>query len=171
MKKNWFSLLLWGSFILIAALNFVACDNKNNNGGGNSNNNQPVNYNPYTTNGYNNYGNQSWYMPTQWQYSQYNCGCMTGYVAVSNPSFGQGCAPQPTGTWSYLITYNINWAGGPAQNTYPLNTPQFQFNSGAGNNCYGAMAQGCDTRYNNCPGGSICQPLGGGSAFGICTRP
>jgi hypothetical protein len=169
MKKNWFSLLFWGSFFIIAAMNFIAC----NNGGGSSNTSQPTPYyNQYGTNTYNTYGTQSWYVPNQWQYSQYNCGCMTGYVAVSNPGLGiqQACAPQATGTWSYMVTYNINWAGGPAQNTFPLNTPQVQYNSGAGNGCYGAMAQGCDTRTYSCPGGSVCQPLGGGSVFGICTR-
>ena len=165
MKKNWFGIIFWGTFFILAAWNFTACDN--NNGGGNSNAQAPVypnGYNPYGTNGY----GQSWYVPNQWQYSQYNCGCMTGYVAAMSSIYGQTCVPQSTGTWGYMVTYNYNWAGGPAQNTYPLNTPQFNFNSAGANNCYGSMAQGCDTRNSNCPSGSLCQPMGGGNAFGIC---
>lgn len=171
MKKNWFGLIFWSTFFILAAWNFVAC----NNGGNNSSSPAAAAYNPYATPGNNAYGygagyGQSWYVPPQWMYAQYNCGCMTGYVAVTNPTYGQACAPQATGTYSYVVTYNINWAGGPAQNTYPLSTPQFQFNSAGANNCYGAMAQGCDTRNNTCPGGSICQPVGGGNAFGICVH-
>lgn len=128
------------------------------------NNNLYGNYNNTNVNWY--YG--QWYWPTQWQASQTNCGCPVGYISVYAAQYGVACAPATYGSSMSLVYYNVNWYWGAAQNTYQLNTPQVQY-VGPSSSCQ-TSAQGCDTRYNNCPGGSYCQAAGGGSSIGICVQ-
>jgi hypothetical protein len=112
-----------------------------------------------------------WYWPQAWQPSASNCGCPVGYMSVYAQQYGVACAPATYGNLGTVVYWNVNWYGGQAQNSFQLNMPQAQFTGTLANNCSTATAQGCDTRLNNCPSGSICQAAGGGSTIGICIQP
>jgi hypothetical protein len=112
-----------------------------------------------------------WYWPQQWTPNTANCGCPIGYMSVYAQQYGVACAPATYGNRYSVVYWNYNWYGGPAQNSYQLNMPQAQYTSAFANNCSTTTAQGCDTRMNNCPSGSVCQAAGGGSTIGICVHP
>lgn len=137
-------------------------------------------YNPYSYNGnyygyyYNNqyYGynmNQanswyygSWYWPTQYNQNYGNNGCMPGYVPTCSPGFGVACAPS-----TYFSYYNVSYYGYGQNSPYNIN-PQVSYQGASA--CPSTAAQSCDTRANNCPSGSTCQAVGGGSIYGMCVK-
>jgi hypothetical protein len=110
-----------------------------------------------------------WYWPTQWNPNIGTCGCQSGYYPTYNPGTGLACAP-----FNYLnlgVTVWYNWGlHGPAQNSPFSATPQQYYQGPVNTQCSSGIAQGCDTRTNNCPAGSSCQAAGGGSVFGLCVK-
>lgn len=113
-----------------------------------------------------------WYWPQQIVQGSATCGCPAGYYPVQGTTFGVACAPR-TYFGAYATVYMSwgNWGGywNYPQNGGWINTPQETY-SGSGNACGQNTAQGCDVRLNNCPSGSSCQPVAGGSTLGLCTR-
>jgi hypothetical protein len=113
----------------------------------------------------------SWYWPQQWQPSQGYCGCPSGYAPVYSQGAGMACAPYAYFTQQSVVYYNWNVNNGQPQNGQWLNAPQDQYNTNNTNSqCYNQTAQGCDVRLNNCPSGTMCQPVSGGSTIGLCVR-
>ena len=140
----------------------------NGNNGYNSCSNYNVNY-PYANNQqWNtpnwNYG--AWMWPQQWAPQTGACGCPSGYRPVMSQYYGFSCAPD-----AYFNNYSVTWYNwgyfaGQYQNMQWVNNPQVNFS----NNSCNQIAQGCDVRLNNCSAGQFCQPVGGGSTIGLCTR-
>lgn len=179
--------LLFSAFIL--TLGLVACQNKDSGSsspaptatpttGTYATTPQPCNAQQITPNCYNTnnqvmpgqwpYG--SWYWPNQWQPSSGYCGCPSGYAPVYSQSMGMACAPYDYFASSSVVYFNWGFNFGPAQNGQWLNVPQNQYNPAVTGQCYNQTAQGCDVRTNNCPSGSVCQPITGGSTIGLCVR-
>ncbi|MBX2994494.1 MAG: hypothetical protein KF681_06725 [Bdellovibrionaceae bacterium] len=186
--------VLQALFVACALTALAAC---NQGGGGSSSNSgyaatpQPCNgaalgtpamncsvYNNYYSadpNSYNWY-NGAWQFPQQYQIAAGSCGCPNGYFPVQSAYYGMACAPNAyrTGGFSGVVYYNVgSW--GPywnySQNNGWLNRPQATYQpAGSINNCGQSTAQGCDVRNNNCPSGSRCQPVAGGSTIGLCVR-
>lgn len=124
----------------------------------------------------------AWLWPTQYMASQGNCGCPSGYFPVQSSYYGVACAPSAYqsayGSGYYgggLVYYSVgNWGAywNYSQNGGWLNRPQavYQPAVSTNNSCGSSTAQGCDVRVNNCPTGSRCQAVAGGSTIGLCVR-
>jgi hypothetical protein len=110
----------------------------------------------------------SWYWPYQWNYSGPNCGCPTGYQATYNPYYGVACAPASTYGGGFYSTFNLGFNSGYSQNNQWVNNPQANYQVITGCNTQSQTAVGCDVRINNCSGGLLCVPIGGGSTVGTC---
>lgn len=112
-----------------------------------------------------------WYFPQQWQPSQGYCGCPQGFGPVYSQGLGMACAPLNYFSQSAVVYLNWGFTNGPTQNGQWTTIPQNQYNTNNTNTqCYNQTAQGCDVRQNNCPSGTMCQPISGGSTVGLCVR-
>lgn len=115
----------------------------------------------------------AWYWPQTIPTSNCNGTCPAGYYPVYGVTFGVACAPMAY--ISFGVVFH-QWG----QQT-PYGTPQ-NVRVGTGTQdyysnfnqtstyCSQSPAQGCDVRLNNCPSGSFCQAIGGGSTIGLCTK-
>lgn len=123
----------------------------------------PVNF--YTYGGINNYWNYTG------NYGQF-CNCPNGYRPIYNNNIGIACMPTQTfqtytnnfGGAFYWGAYanNSQWVNIPQSSNYQQYYPQ--------NGCYTNVARSCFIdNINECGSGSICQPTGAGSRFGICS--
>lgn len=115
----------------------------------------------------------NWWWPNQWQPTQGYCGCPFGFAPVLiNGSMA--CVPHQFFVQSQVVYFNWGFSFGPTQNNQWNNIPQNQYSNTSAQSttaqCFNQTAQGCDVRINNCPSGSLCQPVSGGSTIGLCTR-
>ncbi|MCS6837667.1 MAG: hypothetical protein NZ480_02375 [Bdellovibrionaceae bacterium] len=127
-----------------------------------------------------------WYWPRVYMPHVANCGCPAGFFVVYGP-YGVACAPMAY--WnrygSTIIVANFSWVGGygygygywgtpgislQPQNYGSINIPQIYYDNGHYQRCLNQAAHGCDVRMNQCPGGSICVAIAGGSTIGLCIK-
>ena len=108
----------------------------------------------------------AWTFPYQWQPNTGYCGCPLGYRSVYT-GYGIACAPNAYFSNWYVVTWNMGYNYGYAQNGQNLNIPNNQYVAPS-SSCTSQTAQGCDTRLQNCAGNQYCQAAGGGSVMGLC---
>jgi len=124
------------------------------------------------------------------------CGCPVGSRPVTNPAFGLGCVEtetfQPFNSKAFIWSMGYTISGvadtfspddissdgedyrGGRRGEHHQIRPQHEGEAAVAvpaGNCYHDLAQSClITQAGSCSGGTTCEPVGNGSAMGLCVR-